>query len=168
MAGIAKTNCIPMPERRQAGLCEVICRMNHSCKANAQYFWDDQKGLEVCYAIMDIPKGEEITVCYSEITSGRPLRHDVHIQHGFNCQCKACTTSSPEQLAQSDKNREELCEIIDETPTLLQTNGTIAIKRAKRSLELIKIEELFGLAPAQYYDGFQVAVAWGDQASAKA
>lgn len=43
---IAKTNCVPMPDSKQAGLFETICRVNHDCTPNAQYFWDRRHGEE--------------------------------------------------------------------------------------------------------------------------
>ncbi|KAG8999622.1 hypothetical protein FRB95_012704 [Tulasnella sp. JGI-2019a] len=43
---IVKTNAVPMYERKQGGIFEMICRANHDCRPNAMFSWDDGLGKE--------------------------------------------------------------------------------------------------------------------------
>ncbi|KAG8868855.1 hypothetical protein FRB98_003180 [Tulasnella sp. 332] len=164
--GIAKTNCVPMASLRQAGLFETICRVNHDCRPNSEYFWDHTLGKEVLYALVDIPAGEELTVCYSDLLERRERRAWLTSNFGFNCKCESCTLPSTE-LAQSNQRMTKLSEIIAATPMLIRINPVSAIAQIHQSLAIIEQEKCWGCGPSQAYDALQICVAWRDLPNAK-
>ncbi|KAG8862741.1 hypothetical protein FRB96_000751 [Tulasnella sp. 330] len=164
--GIAKTNCVPLVGSDQLGLFETICRINHDCRPNAQYFWDQTIGKEVLHALVDIHAGEEITVSYSTVIDRRQRRAALTSGLGFNCHCPSCSLP-PAELAQSDRRMKKLSEIIDSTPMLLQLNPVSAITQIRQALVIIEQEKFWALASAQAYDAFQTCVAWSDLRNAK-
>ncbi|KAG9033750.1 hypothetical protein FRB95_014437 [Tulasnella sp. JGI-2019a] len=163
---IAKTNCVPMPERGQAGLFETICRVNHDCRSNAQYFWNEALGKEVLHALVDIPTGEEITVCYSTVLDRRERRETLQSSWAFSCQCPSCLLP-PDDLAKSDQRMSQLSDIIDAVPMLLHTSPISALAKIRQAVGIIEEEKYYSLLPAQYYDAFQTCVAWGDLSNSK-
>ncbi|KAG8871589.1 hypothetical protein FRB98_000675 [Tulasnella sp. 332] len=163
---IARTNCVPMPESNQVGLFETICRINHDCRPNAQYFWDEGLGKEVVHAMVDIHAEEEITVTYSGVIERRERRAALMLGFGFDCQCPSCSLP-PAELMQSDLRMERLSKIIAATPMLLQLNPVSAIAQIRQSLVIIEQEKCWSFAAAQAYDAFQTCAAWGDLPNAK-
>lgn len=59
LVDIAETNALQLPsknlsnddEREWGGICKHICRINHSCRPNAGWSWDDERG-EMCKHFM--------------------------------------------------------------------------------------------------------------------
>ncbi|KAG8999617.1 hypothetical protein FRB94_002930 [Tulasnella sp. JGI-2019a] len=164
--GIVQTNCVPMPERDRTGLFEIICRMNHDCRPNAQYYWDDRLGKEVLYALRDIRAQEEITVSYSKDLNRVQRRAAILSAWAFSCQCPSCSLS-PEELVNSDKRIRQLTTIIDAVPMLLQTHPTVALTKIRQAIIIIEKEQLWNMLSPQYSDAFQVCVAWSDLPNAK-
>ena len=46
------------------GVCLKMSRFNHSCRPNAQYFWNDDTNTRDLRALRKIKEGKEITVSY--------------------------------------------------------------------------------------------------------
>ncbi|KAG8999623.1 hypothetical protein FRB94_002936 [Tulasnella sp. JGI-2019a] len=166
---IAETNCVPMPEREQAGLFETICRVNHDCRPNAMYLWEERLGKEVLRALTDIPAGEEITVSYTpNLLDRRERRELLQSAWDFSCRCLSCALP-PDELAKSDQRVSQLSRIIDAhaDTTFLRTSPTFALAKVRQALAIIKEEKLWHQDCDQYYDAFQVCAAWGDMVNAK-
>lgn len=47
-------------------LCGTVSRLNHACRPNSDYFFDDNTLSHNVFAARDVPAGEELTVTYSE------------------------------------------------------------------------------------------------------
>ena len=103
----------------EIGLYNDMTRINHSCVPNATWTWvmGDFKRQQV-RAMMEIEKGEEITVCYLAIKEfiygSRESRQQQMLDHGaFLCQCCECSLEG-EDLEENEKIRTELRERKDE------------------------------------------------------
>ena len=104
---------------------------------------------KVVHALVPIKKGAEINVCYAEnYTAYRTI--ELKSQHNFTCACKTCSLPAKE-LAISNANRQELKQLQDATPMLLQTNPELALEACKRSLELVELEGLQYMKSSIYY-----------------
>ena len=97
----------------EMGLFNNIHRINHSCVANATWTWvmGDFKKKQV-RAIMNIEKGQEITVCYLPeegflYGSTESRRQQMLERNFFLCQCTECSLEG-EELEERDGIRAEL------------------------------------------------------------
>ncbi|KAG8997872.1 hypothetical protein FRB94_002922 [Tulasnella sp. JGI-2019a] len=163
---IVKTNCLPMASRGQVGLFETICRVNHDCRPNALYCWDEALGKEVLHALVDIPAGEEISVNYYSILDGPARRAVLQSKFGFTCKCSCCSLP-PSELGKSDKREAQLSRIIDTVAILIRTNPVSAIAQIRQAIVIIEREKDYGRLTAQFADAFQICAAWRDLPNAK-
>ncbi|KAG8870036.1 hypothetical protein FRB98_001918, partial [Tulasnella sp. 332] len=166
VARIMRTNSIPIADGDRVALFETICRINHDCRPNAQYFWNKDLGKEVLNAMEDIAAGEEITVSYSGVLDRQERRAKLLYNFGFDCRCPSCSLP-PKELAESDQRIAELSKIIAATPMLLHVNPVLGIAQIKHSFVIIEQERLWRSAGAQAYDGLQTCSAWSDLPNAK-
>ena len=93
IAGIGKTNGIPVNDKQ--GLFLLACRMNHACNGaqNARYKWREDLGRMMVRAIRPIQTGEEVLVNYIGCYMPRQERQDVlWNEFRFKCICNECTT----------------------------------------------------------------------------
>lgn len=105
----------------QGALFPEIAMLNHDCRANAAYFFDEETLTHHVHAMRTIVPGEEITISYidSEKDSAHRLRR-LEKNWGFKCDCSACT-AHPSLIAESDARLHQIQELIaklnDWTPT---------------------------------------------------
>lgn len=76
-------------------VCDVISRVNHSCRPNAVVEWDATLGQATLFATMPITAGTEVTVDYISNVSTylqRELDRRAELQksYAFRCECAAC------------------------------------------------------------------------------
>jgi hypothetical protein len=94
------------------GVCLKMSRFNHSCRSNAQYFWNVYTHTRDIRAMRKIKQGEEITVSYKEHkwAASREERQ-TFLKNGFNfdCNCKACDATEAKI-----KNEASLCKLYNE------------------------------------------------------
>jgi hypothetical protein len=97
----------------QAALFPEIAMLNHDCRANAAYFWDEETLTHYVHAMRTIQPGEEITISYidSEKNSAHRLRR-LERNWGFKCSCSACT-AHPTLVAESDARLQQITELIE-------------------------------------------------------
>lgn len=109
----------------------IISRINNSCTPNASVSWHDEDGAEGkmhLYAIMDIGKGEEITVCCTSVLHSRNARHAVlQDTWEFACRCPSCSLTGLD-LLKSEQRRARASSIL----------GTLDYK-AKEMSEVFKL-----------------------------
>ena len=74
------------------GVCLKMSRFNHSCRSNAQYFWNEDTKTRDIRALRKIKEGEEITVNYiSALVEPRDKRRRIlKDKYNFDCNCEAC------------------------------------------------------------------------------
>lgn len=88
----------------QQALFPEIAMLNHDCRPNAAYFWDEQMMTHYIHAIRDIHPGEEITITYIDNEKDRKTRmRRLENNWGFKCSCSACTAH--ENLAAESDSR---------------------------------------------------------------
>ena len=85
-----------MNYRGDAALFPLISRANHSCAPNADFLTREPAGVQEIVATVDIPRGQEITLCYlpaaEQGSDVREVRRAYTREfYGFHCNCRACT-----------------------------------------------------------------------------
>ena len=94
------------------GVCLKMSRFNHSCRPNAQRFWNEDTDTRDLRALRKIKQGEEITLSYSVnlgIESRERRRSELKEDFNFNCNCKACDLTE-EEIKEETKVIEEFNE----------------------------------------------------------
>ena len=86
------------------GVCLKMSRFNHSCRPNAQYFWNDDTNTRDLRAWRKIKEGEEITVSYihSMLESREGRRSALRDRYNFDCQCEGCDLTEAEALQETN------------------------------------------------------------------
>ena len=74
------------------GVCLKMSRFNHSCRSNAQYFWNEDTNTRDIRALRKIKEGEEITVNYNTtlVEPRDERRRILKDKYNFDCNCEAC------------------------------------------------------------------------------
>lgn len=85
---IYEANCYEMGSG--ACICLDASRINHSCLPNAHYSWNEGIERITVHAVMDIFKGEEITISYCSAICTLKERARNLRPYVFNCRCPAC------------------------------------------------------------------------------
>lgn len=96
----------------QAALFPEIAMLNHDCRPNAAYFWDEETFTHYVHAMRTIQPGEEITISY--IDSEKPRAHRMRRLErnwGFKCDCSACT-AHPSLTAESDARLNHITQLV--------------------------------------------------------
>jgi hypothetical protein len=137
------------------GLFPRIARINHSCRPNAAYYWNEKLQKRIVYVIREIAEGEEIFVSFISLLQTRKERQKILDPYGFTCTCHACALPAT-NLTISDKRRTDISRALKAfqpqlTLTIPQhpTSFRKALKNAASSLELVELVEQEGLA--NYY-----------------
>ena len=126
------------------GLCLKMSRFNHSCRPNAQYFWNEDTNKRDLRTLRNIKEGEEITVSYSPDLVGLREERRARLKEDFffDCNCGACDLTEDEILEEADtlekykaekQRREEL-----QNSTKLVTPGAIAQALMQSELKCLK------------------------------
>jgi hypothetical protein len=76
----------------QQVLFPEIAMLNHDCRPNAAYFFDEEMMTHYVHAIKEIHPGEEITITYIDNEKDRTTRmRRLKKNWGFECSCSTCT-----------------------------------------------------------------------------
>lgn len=62
--GIVRTNGFSMGNGDASAIYAIISRINHSCRPNANNYWNETKQMGIVHAIKDISAGEEILISH--------------------------------------------------------------------------------------------------------
>jgi hypothetical protein len=73
------------------GVFPAIARLNHDCRPNTIYYFDDDRFTQFVYAARDIMPGEELSDSYIDIVQSQRQRARSLKNWGFKCSCAACT-----------------------------------------------------------------------------
>ncbi|CAA9966260.1 protein containing SET domain protein [Pyrenophora teres f. maculata] len=102
-----------MDEVSQSALFPEIAMMNHDCRPNAAYFFDEQTMSHYVHATRTIYPGEEITITYINNESLRNNRiNGLRKNWGFTCACSACT-AHPALVAESDARMTQITTLME-------------------------------------------------------
>ncbi|KAJ7188534.1 hypothetical protein C8R46DRAFT_1054982 [Mycena filopes] len=123
---------IDIPETEYSGLFPILCRANHDCSPNANFFFNSRSFTGQFHAVRAIAKGEEITVMYSELAASRSQRRaELQEHYKFLCECSTCSLP-PALVEKSDARRRAIGELIP----MMHTG------RYAEDLSVARIEEL--------------------------
>ncbi|KAJ7128936.1 hypothetical protein C8R43DRAFT_1026427 [Mycena crocata] len=125
-----------LPQTEYSGLFPILCRANHDCSPNANFFFNTRSFTGQLHAVRTIAKDEEVTVLYCELAASREERRAELLEHyKFVCECKTCSLS-PVALAESDSRRKAIGALIP-----LMHQG-----RYDDGMSVARIEELLAAA----------------------
>ena len=175
---ILATNSLPaglpapeLPDYNPKGIYIDACRLNHDCRSNAIYTWNEGLKQIVVHAIKDIRCGEEITVNYNHAFKLRkPRREALLADFGFLCSC--CTCSLPQELQlKSDRRIVEIRILRDYAfESKDQAHSPLRFLHAlRRLLDLLLDEDLHTWNADWIYKlAFETSLSLGDYIRAKA
>ena len=89
---IFEANCFNIGDK--AALFLTATRFNHSCLPNMYYSWNEKRNKIVFHSMIDIPDGEEMTICYGFPFLTCVERHSQLRFYNFWCRCPACQTET--------------------------------------------------------------------------
>ena len=95
--GIYKTNGFGK------GVSLKFSRFNHSCRPNAEWFWNEDTNTQDVRAVRRIKEGEEITVRYTILWSREERLTELKNNFNFDCHCDACDLTK-EQIQEETEN----------------------------------------------------------------
>ncbi|KAK0672101.1 hypothetical protein QBC41DRAFT_268860 [Cercophora samala] len=170
IVGIAKTNVLIFnPHKPEGGLFLDMSRVNHACRPNAHYSWNERTGRLTVHALRDVEDRQEITVSY--ITQGKPRQARQEFLRDcffFDCACELCSLP-PVERDMSDLRLLEVAVIEDQ---LGRGSGSFHYGRALALLwEMFRVLEVEGVwdqsIPKAYFVAFQIACMYGDETRAR-
>ena len=152
------------------GVCLRMSRFNHSCRANAEYFWNHDTGTRDVRAVRKIARKEEICLNYRKLgTLTREERRGyLRDYHHFHCCCPACDLPAPEERQQAEQcqryrmleeERRQAEERQTETDFSLTTNRTEidCLKEMYRLARELKIFRVSTIIKNIVEEGFQAS-----------
>ena len=89
---IFEANCFNIGDK--AALFLTATRFNHSCLPNVYYSWSEKRNEIVFHSMINIPDGEEMTICYGFPFLACLERHSELRFYNFWCRCPACQTET--------------------------------------------------------------------------
>ncbi|KAF2014127.1 SET domain-containing protein [Aaosphaeria arxii CBS 175.79] len=150
----------------RVGLFPKIARINHSCRPNTSYYWNERLGKRMVYATRHIEEGEELSVSYIPLLLAHADRQKRLDAYGFTCTCEACSATKHKKT--SDQRRTRIGQLFPdltarltlEVPTSVAANKS-AHRMAEQSIELMQLVEEEQLADyyAQVYRSVAVSLA---------
>ncbi|KAL1412982.1 hypothetical protein Q8F55_000731 [Vanrija albida] len=188
---IMDTNCIPCTDfdtRDRAGdeagegededsypvgMFRTISRVNHSCRPNAEYRWDEGRRELVLYAIDRIEEGEEITASYLSVLQRETLlphakRQALILERiGFECRCAACT-HSPHEIKETDAAHTLIREKLERWENMaVQDYVSNSVAETERVIKALEKTRQFAFMDSAYDALFYTQAVWGREAEAR-
>ena len=135
------------------GVCLKMSRFNHSCRPNAQYFWNKDRDTRDVRTLRKIKQGEEITVSYITIGRGQLFGREerrslIKDTYHFDCKCKTCDLAD-EEVEQEMKRLDEYMEEMQKKKRFHDSAKTATYVRtgqALRQSELGCLKKLYRIA----------------------
>ncbi|KAJ7782817.1 hypothetical protein B0H16DRAFT_1403118 [Mycena metata] len=101
-----------IPHTEYSGLFPILCRANHDCSPNTNFFFNPRSFTGQFHAVRAIAKDEEITVLYSELAAPRDERRaELQEHYKFLCECSTCSLR-PDLAEKSDSRRRAIGALI--------------------------------------------------------
>jgi hypothetical protein len=97
----------------QSALFPEIAMLNHDCRPNAAYFFDEKTLTHFVHALRPIYPGEEITITYTNNELPRMHRmENLETHWGFKCACSSCT-AHPSLVMESDSRLKQIAYLLE-------------------------------------------------------
>lgn len=146
-------NCFDMDSGR-SGIFLKASRVNHSCLPNAFFSWNLKLKRLTLHAVVDIPRGEEITVSY--YTPFYPLedrQNWLREYYGFECDCPAChlETASGQSGEQRHQKMKKLYQAIDKSSGSPSDNDDKELEMILEFITLAEDDHIHGLSLSRMY-----------------
>ncbi|KAF6225356.1 hypothetical protein HO173_012794 [Letharia columbiana] len=154
---IFEANCFNIGSA--AAMFLTATRFNHSCLPNIYYSWSEKRDEIVLHSMTDIPKGEEMTICYGRAFCTRDQRQSELRIYNFYCGCPACQTETASGKA--SESRRLVMKALNDQIIMFQSmlNEALLVYGLQDPLmpvlqliELIKEEKLHGELMTPYRD----------------
>ncbi|KAJ6497831.1 hypothetical protein C8R45DRAFT_141455 [Mycena sanguinolenta] len=148
------------PETEYSGLFPILCRANHDCSPNANFFFNWRTFTGQFHAVRAIAKGEEITALYCELAASRPERRaELQEHYKFLCDCSTCSLA-PNLAEQSDVRRKAIRELIPMMHAGIYADD-MSVARIQELLDMATEEGLYALYAEILVYGFGLATKLG-------
>jgi hypothetical protein len=139
-----------------------VSRINHSCKPNVRHLWDEKLKVHHIRTTVDIPANTEICTSYIPLfEKGHERQRTLMKEWNFKCSCEACADNS------SDGRRLKIAQLDNQIAAEATHYPREAMQHVQLRLDLMAEEGVFDEMGRTCMDGFQICVAWGDEANAK-
>jgi hypothetical protein len=149
----------------QYAVLPEIAMMNHDCRPNAAYFWDEETLSHYVHATQTIYPGEEITITYINNEKSRTKRMaNLKRNWGFDCSCSSCS-AHPVFTAESDDRIEQMGELVAALDNWT-AESTATPEMAETLISLYKQERLFASLGLAYKHAAEVYSSFGDKHTA--
>ncbi|KAJ8116299.1 hypothetical protein OPT61_g2248 [Boeremia exigua] len=139
-----------------------IAMLNHDCRPNAAYFWDEETLSHYVHATQTIHPGEEITITYIYNEKSRLERMD-HLKAiwGFGCSCSTCSAHP----FMADRSDERLQQISDLTSKIndWSPQSEATPEMAETLITLYQQERLFASLGVPYKYAAEAYASYGDR-----
>ncbi|UNI17031.1 hypothetical protein JDV02_003410 [Purpureocillium takamizusanense] len=90
------------------GVFPEIARLNHDCRPNAAYFFDQQSFTHYVHVVTTVAPGTELTITYVDPHMSRSQRRrQLSSSWGFECSCSLCT-AHPSLGQESDSRLKQI------------------------------------------------------------
>lgn len=154
---IFEANCFNVGH--SAAVFLTATRFNHSCLPNTYYSWSETRGEIVLHAMIDVARGEEMTICYGDPFSTRLQRQCELRNYNFRCTCPACRSDGA--FGRASESRRLVMRALHEQIIMFQSRFEEALMiyglqdpltPVLHLIELVKEEGLHGELMTPYRD----------------
>lgn len=149
----------------QYAVLPEIAMLNHDCRPNAAYFWDEDTLSHYVHATQTIHPGEEITITYINNERARAKRvANLKTNWGFDCSCSSCS-AHPVYVAESDDRIQQMNDIARELDDW--TSDSLATpEMAETLVSLYEQERLWASMGTPYKHAAEAYSSFGDRHNA--
>ncbi|KAF2463798.1 SET domain-containing protein [Lindgomyces ingoldianus] len=144
------------------GVFPEIAMLNHDCRPNAAYFFDEETLTHYVHATQDIAPGQEITITYTNNAAVRSVRmENLKRNWGFDCSCSSCR-AHPALTAESDARLLQI-EELEGTLDDWSTESTATPEMAEALISLMVQERLYASLGTAYRLAAMAYSSFGDK-----
>jgi hypothetical protein len=148
--------------RMHQALMPEIAMVNHDCRPNAAYFWDEETLTHYVHALRTVQPGEEITISYIDSEKNRAMRMTrLELNWGFKCSCSACS-AHPELTAESDARLAQIAEMVGNLNNWKESSPATP-EMAELVLSLFEQERLYSSMATAYKHAAEVHSSFGNK-----
>jgi hypothetical protein len=149
----------------QHAVLPEIAMMNHDCRPNAAYFWDEETLSHYVHATQTIYPGQEITITYINNERSREKRmENLKANWGFDCDCSSCS-AHPSFYAESD-SRIQRMEVLAEQLNDWTPESKATPEIAEALISMYEQERLSASMGSAYKLAAEVYASFGDKYNA--
>lgn len=153
---------VAINDQSHQALFPEIALLNHDCRPNAAYFWDQATLTHYVHATRAILPGEELTITYTNNERNRHTRVDqLKRNWGFDCACAACT-AHPHLVSESDARLHQISDlaaILDDWTATSRATPDVALAM----VSLYEQERLWANLATAYKYAAETYASFGDR-----